>query len=314
MTNRHNLQASCDMGCDFRLYPVCLLMALAIISGCSGIQKGVFMKDIQKHMPENTIVSAATGQPVSYDEMLSDFLSARVIYIGEVHTNPVHHQIQRDIIKDMHTRYPGLDVGIEMVDTTYQSILDQWSAGNLTPEIFREKIHWYANWRYPYDLYAAIFELIQLEKIRLIGLNLPFHVPPKIAVGGIDSLMPDDARYLPAKIDLGEPSHRAYIESIFQIHNIRGRENFDYFYMAQCAWEDAMAETISRNLGQSKLIVLIGNGHIIQKFGVPDRAFERTQAPFKTLYLISSGGEASLKYGDYIWITDDGRKTMPHSR
>lgn len=286
---------------------------MTIITGCSGLQQGVFMKDIQKHIPENTLLSAETGQPVSYDDMLADFSKAQIIYIGEVHTNPAHHQIQADIIRDMKARYGALDVGIEMVDTSYQTILDQWSAGTLTPEIFREKIHWYANWRYPYDLYAAIFEFIQSEKIRLIGLNLPFHIPPKIAVGGINSLMPDDARYLPAHIDLDDLSHRAYIESIFRHHDIRGRENFDYFYMAQCAWEDAMADTVSKNTGQARLIVLIGNGHIFQKFGVPNRAFERTKAPFRTLYLISSGGETDLNVADYVWITDDGRKAMPHN-
>jgi uncharacterized iron-regulated protein len=79
--------------------------------------------------------------------------------------------------------------------------------------------------------------------------------------------------------------------------------SFDYFYLVQCVWEEAMAETIAHHLGSDGMIVLAGNGHIIHKFGIPDRVYSRTKADFRTIYLASAGSQAELSYADYVWVT-----------
>ena len=134
----------------------------------------------------------------------------------------------------------------------------------------------------------------------------------KISVGGIASLSEEDRRHLPDTIDTTDADHRAYVEEIFKMHAFRGRENFEYFYEAQCTWEDAMADAVAENLGSGKMVVLAGNGHIIRKFGIPDRAFARSHAPFKTIYLAQVGDEAELSWADYLWVTPETR--MPHRR
>jgi uncharacterized iron-regulated protein len=254
--------------------------------------------------PAGTILSGTTGQPVAYADMFEDIAQAEVIYIGENHTDSAHHEIQLQIIREFSEKYPGTAIGVEMMDHTYQTILDLWSDGMLTTQEFIEKTHWYANWRFNYDLYKDIFELIRQKKIPLIGLNLPFHIPPKIAVGGLDNLLPEDAEQLPESIFLQNPDHRAYVEDIFKIHQIKGRENFEYFYAAQCTWEDAMADAIANHTGLHKMVVLVGNGHIIKKFGIPIRAFSRTPSPFRTIYLSPVGSKFDETYGDYIWMTE----------
>ena len=82
-----------------------------------------------------------------------------------------------------------------------------------------------------------------------------------------------------------------------------GLDNFEYFYMAQCVWEDAMAQAIAENLNADVMVVIAGNGHIQYKYGIPDRAFRRTDAPFLTIYPASVGGEVELGIADYIWVT-----------
>jgi uncharacterized iron-regulated protein len=108
---------------------------------------------------------------------------------------------------------------------------------------------------------------------------------------------------LPADIDTLDPAHRAYLEPIFQRHNFNGQMKFDYFYEAQCLWEDAMAESIARNLGGRSMVVLAGNGHIIYKFGIPYRASRRTGVPFRTIYLTPMDRGFESDTADYIWIT-----------
>jgi len=82
-----------------------------------------------------------------------------------------------------------------------------------------------------------------------------------------------------------------------------GRKNFEYFYTAQCIWEEAMAESITQNIENNIMIVLVGNGHIQQKFGIPDRVFRRIQTPSRTIFPASVGSRAELSFADYIWIT-----------
>ena len=56
------------------------------------------------------------------------------------------------------------------------------------------------------------------------------------------------------------------------------------------------------------MVVLVGNGHIIRKFGIPDRAFDRTGACFRTLLLAPAGSKAKLSFADYIWVTPPIKK------
>lgn len=293
---------------------ICFLLSVSIIflSGCAGLSDKSLLKS-QKH-GIGTILSGKTGSPVTYQEMLKDFEHAQVIYIGEVHTNRSHHRIQAGLIQDISSIHDDISVGIEMVGRSYQPVLDKWSKGELSEQSFMEMTHWYANWRYDFELYRDIFNILREKRIQVFGLNIPFHIPPRIATGGIDNLLPEDAKHMPKTITLTDKEHRAYIEGIFKMHKLKGRENFEYFYEAQCTWEDIMAETISMHLDRRKMIVLTGNGHILKKFGVPNRAFARTGAPFRTLYLSSAGTDVDLSYGDYIWITESKSNSLDHHR
>lgn len=274
-----------------------------VIHGCIMTPKDYNVSTIPNSYPEGTIISGQTGMPVSFESLLQDLSDTRIVYIGESHTRADHHEIQLKLIQSLVKKDPEWAVGMEMFDYTYQNILDQWSDGKLDEKRFLEKSHWYANWRYDFELYRNLLLYIRESRLRLFGLNIPFHLPPKIAIGGIESLSPDEKKHLPIKIDTTNPDHRTYVSDIFKGHQIKGRNDFEYFYLAQCVWEDAMAERIASGLEGKKMIVLTGNGHILRKFGIPDRTFSRTRTPFRTIYLTSKEGATDLSYGDYIWIT-----------
>ena len=194
-------------------------------------------------------------------------------------------------------------VGMEMFDHSYRDVLDQWAAGNLDERDFLRKTHWYANWRYNYSLYSDILNFIKANDIRLVGLNIPFYIPSKIRVGGLENLNAADKVHLPLEINTSNGAHRDYLKNVYHRHHFSGRVEFEDFYMAQCVWEDVMAEAIAQNLNEDTMVVLAGNGHIQFKYGIPDRAFGRTGASFRTIYLASVGDEVELGIADYIWVT-----------
>jgi len=254
----------------------------------------------------DTIISARTGQPVTFEAMLEDLDGVRVIYVGETHINSHHHLIQKRLVEALHQQHPDLTVGMEMFDHRYDPVLAQWSAGQLDSEAFIEKTHWYvrrSGWGYNFELYAPIFEVVQTKGLRLVGLNVPGWIQPKISASGLANLLPDERRMLAAEIDTGNEDHRAYVEAIFNDNPHHKIKSFEYFYEAQCAWEDTMAESIARKLAAGPMVVVIGNGHIQYKYGVPNRAYDRNPVPFRTVYLASVGAEVDLDLADYIWVT-----------
>ncbi len=262
------------------------------------------IEGLEKPVAPGEIIDTGSGNAISFNQLIDALDTARVIYVGERHTSVKHHRKQLDVIKALVEKGKQVSVGMEMFDHTYQRHLDRWSAGEFAWDDFLKQVHWYANWKFNDALYKDILIYIKSRNLPLVGLNIPFHLPAKIAVGGIETLSPQERGLLPAKIDLSNAEHRAYLETIYNMHHtIKGRDDFDNFYAAQCAWEDGMAQTIADNLKESIMVVIAGNGHIVRKFGIPDRAYSRTKTPFRTIYLATPQSHVTLADADFIWVS-----------
>jgi len=281
------------------------LITIIILWGCAVAPGKLNIKDTADAFEAGTIIFTQKAAAVSFAELLEDIETSRVIYVGEMHTNQDHHRIQKEVIQALFQKYPNLAVGMEMFDHSYQDVLDQWSAGKLEKKEFLRKVHWYANWRYNFSLYEDILEFIKEHRLRLVGLNIPNHIPPKIREGGINNLRNEEKDHLPQQMDMSNTAHRDYVQKVFENHqhHFRGEVEFEDFYAAQSVWEDAMAEAIAENLNTDVMVVLAGNGHIQFKYGIPDRAYKRTGAAFTTIYPASVGREVELDVADYIWVT-----------
>ena len=263
------------------------------------------VEDIAKSLEEGTIISVRLNEPVSMGELFKDLDSCRITYVGEKHTNAAHHKIQLQIIQAVYRHNPNMAVGMEMFDQTYQAVLDSWSAGKLDEATFLRKVHWYANWRFDYALYRDILNFIKDNQIRVVALNIPSDITKKIRVGGVENLRDAEKKHLPENIDLSYTDHRDYVQKVFEDHrhHFKGNVKFEDFYAAQTVWEDIMAERIVKNLANSSMVVLAGNGHIQFKYGIPDRVFKQTGAPFRTIYLAPVGSEVEQGIADYFWVT-----------
>ena len=282
---------------------ICRLLALAaalLLAGCAVTPKMDTSPSASEMQRPETIISGSTGQPVSFDVMLADLLGVPIVYIGEKHTSAAHHAVQLRLIRALHRKIPQLTVALEMFDRSYQGVLDLWSAGRLDEEDFLRRSHWYANWRFDYTLYRDILEYAREHRLRLVALNLPFNIPPKIRVGGLEHLSTYEKGLLPAQVDTGIAAHREYAQKVFGMHEFKSGARFEDFYLAQCVWEDVMAESIAGSLGDGRMVVLAGNGHIQYRYGIPERAFKRNRAAYRTIYQASPGEEIDPSVADYI--------------
>jgi uncharacterized iron-regulated protein len=174
-------------------------------------------------------------------------------------------------------------------------------------EEFLDLIEWGKKWSFNYSLYRPILLETKYSGNRIVAINAPGHIVRKIARTGLESLSVDERNQIAEHVDLGNKKHREYVLEAYKIHTHRDLEKFDFFYQAQCVWEDTMAESIASHIKRpgGKILVFSGNGHIIYKFGIPDRTFMRTRTSFATLILQPAAGTATIdrESADFVWLT-----------
>jgi uncharacterized iron-regulated protein len=108
-------------------------------------------------------------------------------------------------------------------------------------------------------------------------------------------------------MDLSNESHRAYVREAYESHEQVDLKDFEFFYQAQCVWEETMARNISEFLKthHQKMIVFSGNGHIVRKFGIPDRVQKRLPVSAVTIMPFSLRKTVTLDkdMADFLWLT-----------
>ncbi len=292
-------------GCRaIELTEICWLFGFAFwaMGGCAVPVKPDLVTPAKATPAVGTIISGRTGAPVSWEDMQADLETVRIVYIGENHTSAAHHEVQLRVIRALHAQDARLAIGMEMFERSYQAVLDEWSAGSLDQDEFMRRTHWYANWRFDFGLYRDILQYLKANHIRLVALNLPFNIPPKIRLGGVEYLSAYEKGFLPDEVDTTVAAHREFSQKIFGMHDFKSSVRFEDFYLAQCVWEDVMAESIAKALGTDCMVVLAGNGHIQFKYGIPERAFKRNGLPYRTIYQASAEEELDPSIADYIWV------------
>ena len=183
----------------------------------------------------------------------------------------------------------------------------------------KRETNWGTTWGYDLNYYSKIFSFAALNKIRLIGLNVPYQVVQLVSSSGFADLAPSLRRLLPP-LDLDNGRHRKQFVDAIQgsMGHDADPSSVQRMYEAQTLWDEYMAESassfVSKYPGQM-LLVIAGIGHVQGRVGIPDRIAKRTgQAPFVVLPQQvgwTEGGLPDIKEplgkeaADWIWYTQD---------
>jgi uncharacterized iron-regulated protein len=265
---------------------------------------------------EEEIFALPQGGRISFRQLIDDLNSTTVVFLGETHDLYGHHEIQAKVIQELLKNGKEVVLAMEMFDRSRQPILDQWSQGALTEEEFLKDVKWETTWGMDYSFYKGILDKARDHHLKVVGLNIERDLVRKVAQDGVQGLSHEDKIKLP-EMDLTDQEHRRYIASIYKTHHSGSAKDFENFYQAQCLWDEAMGETLSRFLrspeGKGKtLVVLTGSGHVVFDFGIPKRFYRRNPVPYKTVILkewkkkleeeVTFGGTSS-PLANFLWIT-----------
>lgn len=286
--------------------------AISVMNACSF--KKVHMpplasiEGIPGHFGKGRIIDLEEGKSISFEQLIDQLQSKELIFVGEVHDNPEHHLIQVQILQALMARHAPLTVAMEFFDESRQPVLDRYLEEEVSETVFLKDVDWDKSWSFPYHFYRPIIFLAKEKGRALLGINVPNNIVKKVARSGLDSLTPEERDQVAKEINLDNPAHRDYLSEVFKKHSRHHQlKNFDYFYQAQCVWEETMAENIARYLtdNKGKMVVFTGNGHITDKFGIPDRVLRRIAVNMATivLYPLTDRLIINKNMADYVWLT-----------
>ena len=133
-------------------------------------------KEIKKYEKQYETDLAKLGksmQSVSKNELIKTIRSHDVTFVADFHT---FHQAQRTALRIMRDAILPDEywwVGLELIPSHFQDILDQFQAGKIDLQTFHEKIQYEDQWGFPWKNYAPIFDWARERGVRLIALNRP---------------------------------------------------------------------------------------------------------------------------------------------
>jgi uncharacterized iron-regulated protein len=254
------------------------------------------------------IVDMERAQAIRFDELITAISGCDVIFVGESHDNAEHHLIQIQIFQALADRVGGhLAVGMEFFHGGQQEAIDRYLQGAISEDGFLDAVNWKESWGFDYLLYRPLMLLSKDRGLRVLALNAPSGIVRKVARSGLSGLTAEERDQIAKEIDLGNEPHRAYVLEAFKGHDHPDLKQFERFYEAQSVWEETMAENISNHLTSSggKMVIFSGNGHIVYKFGVPERTLRRAPVRAATVVLHPAAGheEVDRNLADFVWIT-----------
>jgi aminopeptidase N len=265
----------------------------------------------------DTILDTKAGKALTSQELAAQLDEARVVFIGESHTDIAFHRVQLQVIRELKKRGREVLIGLEMYPYTEQASLDLWNSAKESEDEFVAKSQWYKNWGYHWHYYRDIFLFARDNGIRMYGVNTPREIVSAVRRKGFQNLTPEEAARIPPKIDTDNEDHKKLFRAFFageeNMMHTMSAQMFDGMFAAQCTWDASMGYNAVQNLKKfggpkAVMVVLIGSGHVAYNLGVMRQAglwFDGKMASIVPVAVADAKGKpmgnVQASYADFIW-------------
>jgi uncharacterized iron-regulated protein len=253
------------------------------------------------------ILRVRDGAVISFDSMIQEISNADIVFVGEVHGEEAHHDMELRIIRSFYEAGRPLSVGLEMFRSDSQKDLNSWVSGSSSLEQFLPS--YYDNWRVPWPSYRAVFLFAREHRIPLVGLNIPEDIVKAVAQSGFIALNAEQKQKLPPGISCNiDPTYMEFIRKAYAGHPQKEDRRFLNFCEAQMVWDKSMAWKLIeyRKMHPGKTsIVLSGVGHAWKR-GIPEQVAGQSSFTYKVVIPVIPGqiepGSVSLRDADYVML------------
>lgn len=161
-------------------------------------------------------VEARTGRELPADAALARLGAARVLCVGEEHSNPHHHWAQLEVVRLVVTpTAPARQwaLGMEMFQRPFQGVLDDFAAGRIDEPTLLSRAGWAERWGFDFGLYRPIIRRAVDAPAALVALNPAKELVKKVSRQGLAALTEAERAQLP-ELRLDDAAHRAWWDEI----------------------------------------------------------------------------------------------------
>ncbi len=146
--------------------------------GTDGSLRHPYFRDLRRQIsvPYRRVASA---------RVLGACAAADLVYVGDFHADPSCQRVAADLLASMASRRRVV-LGIELVYTRQQEILDRRQEGAIDDASFLRRIHYREEWGYPWEGFKDLLDRARSLGVPVIALDRP----PR---GGFDGLRRRDA-------------------------------------------------------------------------------------------------------------------------
>jgi uncharacterized iron-regulated protein len=233
---------------------------------------------------------ARRGTALSIEELAREMVQARVVLLGEDHTDIAQKLFHARLLEAMAELGRNLVLGMEFFLRSDRELLSAWSGGEIEGEEFLRRVGWYDRGGYRWEYYRPVMEVARSRGIPVVGLNVPRAIPRAVNRGGLEGLTDEQRREVGDVVADNSPEHRYLISRYFgETVAMLPPAWFDNMYTAQCLWDVVMARSILDELPMdATMVVIVGSGHVAYRLGIPRRLVEELEAAGRSVFPIAS--------------------------
>ncbi len=271
-------------------------MIIRILLAISTLVMGMAVCSWAQTPKEPMIVDLYMGEQVTFETMMDDLAESKIIYLGEIHTIPRHHQLQTEILLDLASRNVKAALGMEMFSIDQQEALDRWQEGDSDiGELIRllGKGSW-TNLR-DYELTLIVARKLGMP---IVALNAPDKLVKMVAAHGTEQLSDSEKAMIPPDFKNVNPAYDKLLRLRLKVHKAFQHSVLDNIVAAQALRDYIMAKSINdfmdSEAGSDRvMLVVAGTGHLNYGFGIPERV-EKLNNYRQRIVVASESGELVL--------------------
>jgi uncharacterized iron-regulated protein len=213
---------------------------------------------------------------------------ADVVYVGEIHDDPAHHQYELQLVRGLLKRKMKFAIGWEMFDKTQQGAMDSWASHAISLEAMLARTDFQEHWGIYSPVYKQILSVAGHANVPNLALNAPPELPRKIAHG--EPLTSEERAMIPSGFVATKQGYRNFV-TMMGDHPGMNETDQRRFFDAQNVWDQTMASRILEFKDREPgipLIVFTGRGHVSGGYGIP--FYVRQKGKLKQIILLPAGG------------------------
>ena len=273
------------------------VVLLTLVAGCVAARHE--LPRSQKPARAAMWVDSMRGEPMEFSDVVDDLATARVVYLGEIHTIARHHQLQTEILNSLASRGVKLVLAMEQFEYFAQPALDRYNAGAIDLDGLIRESNLKERWS-DYADYKGLLLAARSHGIPVLALNARAETIRAIARGGgLKALSAEQRKELPASIVTDDPLYERLLKQTLAVHIALDPARLQPAFEAQVARDETMAsrlaEYLNSNEGRGRsALVICGRGHCEFGFGIPSRVSRRIPGISQRIVVFSNSGDLRL--------------------